>query len=215
MFRYRPIGIVVASAVVVGLAVVLGLLIRSLVSSGPAPPSALRPTAITWGDRVFESRAALDRWLRSKGTTFSAWSERHPGAASVVEHRLAGGTTDGTSIASPTVSEPTPTLPAAATIPAAVTTAAATTPAAVTTPPAAGAGHGRPSPGGGRSATSPLVPALSSLLLVLAVMCLFGGMMPSGFRRRFPDVARILAPYREVFLAAAVMIVVGLILGLT
>ncbi len=49
-----------------------------VVGDPPPQPVVQRPTATVWGGRVFVSRSDLARWLRSRGASYRAWSERHP-----------------------------------------------------------------------------------------------------------------------------------------
>jgi hypothetical protein len=57
------------------------------ISSAKPPPPAARPTAIVWGDRVFQDPTSLRRWLRSRGNTYRSWRARHPNQAAILEHR--------------------------------------------------------------------------------------------------------------------------------
>ena len=69
----------------------VGVLVYGLGSwSSPEPrgSSAVgKPTGVVWDDRVFVSKAELRRWLRSRGSTYVRWAQRHAGAQAVLEHR--------------------------------------------------------------------------------------------------------------------------------
>jgi hypothetical protein len=68
-----------------------------IVGGPPAPPRAAHAQGIVWGKRTFVSRAALGRWLRSRGRSYQAWAQRHPVKPPVAKSkadRLAG---DGSS----------------------------------------------------------------------------------------------------------------------
>lgn len=44
-----------------------------------------KPTAMAWGDRVFQGRSHLKAWLEAHGVTYAAWARRHPAAAQIVD----------------------------------------------------------------------------------------------------------------------------------
>jgi hypothetical protein len=46
--------------------------------AGDLPQSQKHPEGVVWGKRTFENRAALGRWLRSRGMSYEAWTRRHP-----------------------------------------------------------------------------------------------------------------------------------------
>jgi hypothetical protein len=43
-----------------------------------------RPSSFAWGNQVFSSQAQLAAWLRSKGIDSSVWLRRHPDAARIL-----------------------------------------------------------------------------------------------------------------------------------
>jgi MYXO-CTERM domain-containing protein len=49
---------------------------------GGAPTHA---QPVVWGKRTFASRAALGRWLRSRGRSYEAWARRHPATPPVAK----------------------------------------------------------------------------------------------------------------------------------
>lgn len=61
--------------------------VRTLQTARPVPVQS-RPKAILWNDRVFESRPALARWLRSRGSSYAAWARVHPAASVVIDPSL-------------------------------------------------------------------------------------------------------------------------------
>ena len=63
--------------------------VRTLEHPNPvvAPNGAPFPNGIVWGGRVFQSPRELERWLRSKGASYSRWRRRFPAEARVLEHR--------------------------------------------------------------------------------------------------------------------------------
>jgi hypothetical protein len=67
----------------VGPALLAGALMLSTTSVvGKTPPDPHLPaSAVLWGDRYFESRASLTRWLRARGASYRIWAARHPDAA--------------------------------------------------------------------------------------------------------------------------------------
>jgi hypothetical protein len=52
---------------------------------GAPNPVSVQATDLVWSDRVFSTRADFAAWLRSKGTSYELWSERHPSAARRLE----------------------------------------------------------------------------------------------------------------------------------
>lgn len=52
-----------------------------------APKGPPVPSGILWGDRVFRSPRELERWLHSRGASYSRWRRRFPDEARVLEHR--------------------------------------------------------------------------------------------------------------------------------
>jgi hypothetical protein len=168
---------------------------QTLSDAVPQPP-VVRPSAIVWSDRVFETPAALRAWLRSRGTTYVAWSKQHGSAAATLEHLA----------------------------PPIVTTQAAQTRAAVTTP--AHATPARPAASADATAPAPRTPphsaraadvrfAIVTLLLLLAGGCAFTAMLPGPIRRRFPRVTAKVWPYRDLLGAGAAALVIGLAIGVT
>jgi hypothetical protein len=51
-----------------------------------------KPTAVAWGDRVFETRPQLKAWLEARGRSYTAWARRHPAASQVVDPHAAPAT---------------------------------------------------------------------------------------------------------------------------
>jgi hypothetical protein len=72
---------------VVAVAMVWGDVVKKIRDVHPVAPHA-RPTAIVWADQVFTSRRALERWLRSHGSSYAAWVKQHPASAAVIDPRV-------------------------------------------------------------------------------------------------------------------------------
>jgi len=70
----------VIALLIIPCAVVVAVAFAAMRVVGDPPPQPVvqRATATVWGGRVFVSRSDLARWLRSRGASYSAWSERHP-----------------------------------------------------------------------------------------------------------------------------------------
>jgi hypothetical protein len=115
----RPLGWLVLGAVVA----VPWVYVARQLSNPPAPvQSALHPTAVFWGDRVFTSAAELRAWLHARGVSYDAWANAHPDESAVFEGRR-GTPPSTTSEAAP---KPAAAQRTAAPEPAATTTAGAT-----------------------------------------------------------------------------------------
>jgi len=67
----------------IGPALLAGALVLSTTSVvGKTPPEPhLAKSAVLWGDRYFENKASLTRWLRARGASYRLWAERYPEAA--------------------------------------------------------------------------------------------------------------------------------------
>ena len=76
------LGVLLASVVMVWADVV-----RSVRHPGHGVTSSVEPDAIVWGNRVFRSPSELQRWLHSRGASYSHWRRRFPAEARVLEHR--------------------------------------------------------------------------------------------------------------------------------
>jgi len=76
------LGVLLASVVMVWADVV-----RTVRHPGHGVTSSLEPDAIVWGNRVFRSPSELQRWLHSRGASYSHWRMRFPAEARVLEHR--------------------------------------------------------------------------------------------------------------------------------
>jgi hypothetical protein len=47
-------------------------------------PEIRAVTAITWSNRVFDSRQGFARFLRSQGLSYDTWASHHPGPAKLL-----------------------------------------------------------------------------------------------------------------------------------
>ena len=45
---------------------------------GPPSSPHMHAQGVVWGKRTFVDRAALGRWLHSRGRSYQAWARRHP-----------------------------------------------------------------------------------------------------------------------------------------
>lgn len=61
--------------------------VQMLRQAAPVAPMRPPPEAIEWGNQVFRSPAELERWLHSRGASYSHWRKRFPAEARVLEHR--------------------------------------------------------------------------------------------------------------------------------
>jgi hypothetical protein len=178
---------------VVGAAVVTwGMVVRTLREVRPVSTPG-RPSAVVWGDRVFQSPAELRGWLRSRGGSYESWRLTHPKARATLEHL-------------PVRREPVTTArtqkpPAARTTAPAVKTAAPSKPA--------------------RVAATSVAPARSAfahfmivLLACLATLCLAAAVLPASVGRHAPALGRLVVGNRPFLLAAAAAVYIGLVVGL-
>ena len=62
--------------------------VQTLRHTTPVTPATVGPgpDAIVWGNRVFGSPHELERWLHSRGASYSHWRKRFPADARVLEH---------------------------------------------------------------------------------------------------------------------------------
>jgi hypothetical protein len=191
---HRPLPLLVSLAAIAVVASTWTAVIRTLSDAQPVVVKTVQPGAIVWGDRVFGSPAPLARWLRARGSSYAAWAPRHPAGRAVVEHvRLPVVTT-----AAPAVTTPKPAAPT-------------TTPASTSRSPAAPAGVHTATTSTNRG----FVRTFLLLSIVLALLCVLAALTPWALGRRFPRIARVLFPYRQAFLAAAVAVSVGVVVGAT
>lgn len=159
----------------------------TLVTVKPVQP-ATRPTAIIWDNFVFPNRASLARWLRSRGASYDEWARNHPASAAILERRPPPVTT--------------------ATVATATTTAPTSTAAPTTTPAPS------PSPPAAAPSRVPVVrDAIFGALLVIALALGAAALLPPPVRRRYPELSRSLAPYRDALVAGASAITLGVAIG--
>jgi hypothetical protein len=185
---HRPLPLLVSLAAIAVVASTWTAVIRTLSDAQPVVVHTAQPGAIVWGDRVFGSPAPLARWLRARGSSYAAWAPRHPAGRAVVEHVR---------------------LPV-------VTTAAPATPAPTTTPASTVQSPAAPAPAHATTSTNKgFLRAFLLLSVVLALLCLLAALTPWALGRWFPRIARVFFPYRQAFVAAAVAVSVGVVLGAT
>ena len=201
----RPVAFLLLAAAFAAVAVTWMRVVQTISEAKPAPASG-QATSIAWGDRVFASRAELATWLRSRGSSYDAWSKTHQVAAGVVEHRSA-------KVAAPAAPVRQP-HPAQTTRPAQTTAPAQTVPRSAPQPvhKVAAAEHTVPAAAQG-SRDSLLRRLLVAMLVLLAAACASGAALPAMVRDRFPALAFSVGRYRELFVTGAVALAVGLVVG--
>lgn len=145
--------------------------------------SSLKATSVVWGDRVFESRADLTRWLHTRGATYVRWSTNHPGARDLLEHRKPAKPTKHQTVRH---AKPTVALPRA---------------------------HRTTAASAGSSSGFPFEHTVVALLALLAVACALAASFPGALQVRYPGLTRRISPHRDVFLAGAAALVIGLVAG--
>jgi hypothetical protein len=81
----RTWGYAIALVVVISTLVATSVLI-GVELSRPKIPASVAPTGVVWDDRTFLSKAALRRWLRSRGVDYPQWARHHAAAVAALEH---------------------------------------------------------------------------------------------------------------------------------
>jgi hypothetical protein len=173
---------------------VLGLLAVGLtwaqvvrkISDATPPSSPVEATSVVWGDLVFRTPKQLTVWLRVHGIAYSVWSTRHPIASGALEHRPPAIAVQGP-----------PPQPAAA-----AARAARHAERQPPSPPATAGGAG-----------SPWKTVVVALLTLLAAAAAWAALFPSFLRYRYPDLARSLADHRDLLLAGAAALTIGILAG--
>jgi hypothetical protein len=156
------------------------------ISNARPPSSPLTATSVVWADRVFPSPPELTHWLHVRGASYIRWSTNHPFASARLEHRAPPFTTQ---------QGETVTVTATSTV---VTVAAPKTRGQASTSSAGG---------------SPLETVLVTLLAVLAAVCIWASTLPAVLRYRFPELARWIAAHRDLVVAGAAALVIGVVAG--
>ena len=142
--------------------------VQTMADATPVSVTTSQPAAIVWAGRVFETRAALTVWLRSRGTSYGVWVSRHP-----AESALAAGHA-----------------------PIARTSAKST-------------GNRAPA----TAARFPVRDVFLAILGLLTVVCAAAAVLPAAVIGRFPSLARYVVPHRDILLAGAAALIVGLVVG--
>jgi len=167
-------------------AMVWARVVRTISNSKPVA-SSLKATSVVWGDLVFQSRADLTHWLHAHGATYIRWSSNHPAARDRLEHRAP---------AKQAVRQPTPP----------------------TKPQTSTAIGSRPRPttaaSAGSSSGFPFERTLVGLLALLAAACVLAASLPAALQYRYPALTRRIVPHRDVFLAGAAALVIGIVAGI-
>jgi hypothetical protein len=91
--RFSVRSMAVNLGLVLGIAVAVFMWVRIanlLTADAPTvAPLAQQPVSIVWGDHVFSSRAALDRWLRANHINVTTWLRQHPDAERIIDGKPA------------------------------------------------------------------------------------------------------------------------------
>jgi hypothetical protein len=182
----RAATVLLAVAGVLAVGLTWAQVVRKIADATP-PSSPVEATSVVWGDRVFQTERQLTAWLRFHGVAYSVWSGRHPFASSAIEHRPLHIARQGPP-AQPAVAKSTPR------------TAADRSTAS-----------SRQSRGGeGGFPTKTLVIALLALLAAAAALA---ASAPGALRYRHPEVAHSIADHRDLLLAGAAALLIGIITG--
>jgi hypothetical protein len=91
--RFSVRSMAVNLGLVLGIALVVFMWVRIanlLTADAPTvTPLAQQPVSIVWGNHVFSSRAALDRWLRANHINVTTWLRQHPDAERIIDGKPA------------------------------------------------------------------------------------------------------------------------------
>jgi hypothetical protein len=193
--------------------------VRTISEARPPAPT-MQATSIVWNDRVFQSPAELARWLRSRGATYTAWSEQHPVGRNLLERRPAipsgrthvparqskpaGATHTAARAKRPHRSVAPADRQHRAAAPHTATTGTPKRSPAITSPSSA------TSP---RSAGYPVERIFVAFLALLAAACAGAATLPRALLGRFPNLARTVAPYRALLLGGAAALMIGIVAG--
>jgi hypothetical protein len=162
---------------------------RKIADAKP-PSSPVGATSVVWGDLVFQTPPQLETWLRVHGVAYSVWSGRHAYASSALEHRPLRIARQGP--------PPKPAAPESTAAPKS------------TVAPKSAAGSTSPTSSPGGLSTKTL---LIAVLALLAAAAAIAAASPAVLRYRYPTVARGLADHRDLLLACAAAVMIGIITG--
>jgi hypothetical protein len=182
----RPFTLLLALASVAAVGLVWAQVVITIRNAEPVP-STVRPSAIVWDGKVFQSRAKLSSWLKSLGASYADWSRTHPAARAVLEK-----------------------LPVVQTTPAA--TASPPPPKVSVTAPAPQHAAATAAPAGSRKLGGLFV----LVSLVAGGLCVLAAVLPGGLRgRRRRPVTLASGRHRQLLFGAGAAIFVGLLVGFT
>jgi hypothetical protein len=182
----RPLALLMVVASVATVGVVWAQVVITMRDAHPVPVT-VRPSAIVWGGKVFESRQKLSTWLKSVGANYADWSRAHPGARALLEKL-----------------PPVQTTPAATATPAPVKV--------VTTAPPPQHEAARATPAGSHKLGGLFV----LISLVAGGLCVLGAVLPRALRkRRLSTVTLAAGRHRLLLLGAGAAIFLGLVVGFT
>jgi hypothetical protein len=199
----------------VGAAAFTWLQVARTISQAQPPALTMRATSIVWDDRVFQSPAALARWLRSRGATYAEWSKQHPAGRDLLEHRPAtrSGRTNPAARRSKAVA---PTRTAAPAKRPERSAAPLNRPDRASARRAVTTGTPMRSPSSAESPSSPGYPVgriFIAFLALLAAALACTAALPRAVLQRFPNLARTIAPYRTLLLGGAAALMIGIVAG--
>ena len=181
----RPFTLLLALASVAAVGLVWAQVVITIRNAEPGP-ATVRPSAIVWDGKVFQSRAKLSSWLKSLGASYADWSRTHPAARAVLEK-----------------------LPPVQTTPAAT---ASPPPKVSVTAPAPQHASVSAAPAGSRKLGGLFV----LVSLVAGGLCVLAAVLPGGLRgRRRRPFTLASGRHRQLLFGAGAAIFVGLLVGFT
>jgi hypothetical protein len=181
----RPFTLLLALASVAAVGLVWAEVVITIRNAEPVP-ATVRPSAIVWGEKVYETRAQLSSWLKSVGANYADWSRTHPAARAVLEK-----------------------LPPVQTTPAAT---ASPPPEVSVTAPAPQHAAASAAPAGSRKLGGLFV----LVSLVAGGLCVLAALLPERLRgRRRRPVTLASGRHRQLLFGAGAAIFVGLLVGFT
>ena len=184
-FHVRPFTLLLALASVAAVGLVWAQVVITIRNAHPVP-TTVRPSAIVWDGKVFQSRAKLSTWLKSLGASYADWSRTHPAARAVLEKLPP--------VQTPAATATPPPLEVNVTAPVPQHTAASAAPA-------------------GSRTFGGLFVVVS---LVAGGLCVLGAVLPGVLRRwRRPTVAFAAGRHRLLLFGAGTAILLGLVVGFT
>jgi hypothetical protein len=75
----RLLAVVVAFAVIGAVALIWTRVVHTLTTTGEPPQPIGQAKGIVWDGKVFTSTSQFERYLKSRGISYTDWARRHPG----------------------------------------------------------------------------------------------------------------------------------------